>query len=93
MEDVNLRAATAVTDKVATQDSAYDQECLKLAKEVERAVQSATGGRVHKIEVEISEDTILLRGFCATFHCNQLAQTAAMDVAGDMPIDNQIVVW
>lgn len=88
MENVEVRTASAVVD-----DIRYDTEVDPLGDLVARAVQLATGRRVHKLEVEVLDDSIRLLGFCATFHCNQIAQTAAMEVAGDLPVDNQIVVW
>ncbi|REJ96842.1 MAG: hypothetical protein DWQ35_03520 [Planctomycetota bacterium] len=88
MEDVDVKPTSARTGL-----SRRSEEQEQLAQRVIRAVQLATGGRIHKIEVEVLDTSIRLRGFCATFHCNQLAQTAAMEVAGELHVDNQIVVW
>lgn len=88
MDNLEVRVASAVADDV--QIAAESDPLVSL---IERAVQSATGGRVHQFRVDVAEDSIRLQGYCATFHCNQLAQTAAMEVAGDRAVDNRIVVW
>jgi len=88
MEDVR-----ETTTSIAAENPHFDTGIDPLVDQVAQAVEAATGGRVHKLVVEIAGDTIRLQGFCATFHCNQLAQTAAMDVAGEAVVENQIVVW
>ena len=88
MENLEVKVASVVAD-----EARYPTEPDPLVDQIARAVHSATGGRVHQLEVEVLQTSIRLKGFCATFHCNQLAQTAAMEVAGDLVVDNQIVVW
>lgn len=96
MEDVGTQAAAINLDEVEDHGVRSDlasPEIDSLIGEVISIIHQHTGGRVHKLEVEVQDAIILLRGFCATFHCNQLAQAAAMSVAGDLAVDNQIVVW
>ncbi len=82
MEDLSQRAGVASpmfeTGLPETLEAAEE-----LAASIERAVQQETGRRVRNLSVEVSEDGVLLRGYCATYHCKQLAQHAAMPMAGD----------
>ena len=68
------------------------QEAEELAASIERAVQQETGRRVRDRSVEISEEGVLLRGRCTTYHCKQLAQHAAMAMAGGDRLTNSIEV-
>lgn len=86
MEDVKISVANLSDDEVRC-------DADPILEEITQAVRAATGGRVHNFKVEVVDATVQLKGFCATFHCNQLAQTAAMEIAGDMHVENQIVVW
>jgi hypothetical protein len=64
----------------------------ELADTIKQVVRHATSARVHNLAVHMTGTHIVLEGFCATFHCYQLAQHAAMQSAEDLPVDNQIEV-
>ena len=64
----------------------------ELASDIKQAVRRATSARVHNLAVRVTGTHVVLQGFCSTFHCYQLAQHAAMRLADDMPLDNQIEV-
>ena len=64
----------------------------KLAARIKRSVRRRTSGGVRELTVEIRPDGILLNGHCDTFYCKQLAQHAAMRLAGREPVMNRIEV-
>ena len=59
---------------------------------IRRAVRRETRGGVSQLKIEIDSRSIHLRGKCGSFYCKQLAQQAAMRLATDLPVDNQIEV-
>lgn len=59
---------------------------------IRRAVRRETRGGVNQLKVEIDTRGVHLRGRCQSFYCKQLAQQAAMRLAGETPLDNQIEV-
>jgi hypothetical protein len=63
-----------------------------LAAQVQVAVRHATGNRIHNLAVHVNGTHIILDGFCSTYHCNQIAQHAAMRSAQDLRVDNRIEV-
>jgi hypothetical protein len=64
----------------------------KLAARIARVVQRRTSGSIVGLTVEIRRDGVHLGGRCATFYSKQLAQQAAMGVAEDEPLTNEIEV-
>jgi osmotically-inducible protein OsmY len=68
-----------------------DQE--KLAARIERHIRRQTSDKVRELRVEVTDDRILIKGRCGTFYCKQLAQHAAMTLAGQESLVNQIDVW
>jgi osmotically-inducible protein OsmY len=68
-------------------------EAEKLAIRIERQVRRQTGDKVRELKVEVHRDGIVLKGRCGTYYCKQLAQHAAMGLAGDRPLTNEIDVW
>jgi hypothetical protein len=62
------------------------------AARVRRAIRRETRGGVTQLKVEIDSRAIHLRGHCLSFYCKQLAQQAAMRLAGETALDNQIEV-
>ena len=64
-----------------------------LARRIEQAVRRGSGGRVHKLRVEIHHGRVVLAGFCSTFYAKQLAQHSAMPLAEGRRLENQIEVW
>ncbi len=60
---------------------------------VQRAVRHRTEDRVRNLQVLVQENTLILRGRCATYYCKQLAQAAAMEAAPGFELHNEIEVW
>ncbi len=65
----------------------------KLASRIERVVRRGTSDKVRELRVEVRWDGIHLMGRCGTFYCKQLAQTAALTLAGKCQLYNRIEVW
>ena len=65
----------------------------KLAARIERAIRRSTSDKVRELKVEVRWDGIHLMGRCGTFYCKQLAQTAALPLAGKSQLYNRIEVW
>lgn len=63
-----------------------------LAARIERAVQQETSRGVRNLSVEVSREGVLLKGFCSTYYCKQLAQHAAMSISGSAAVINSIEV-
>ena len=68
-------------------------EAEKMALRIERAVRRGTSDKVRELKVVIARDGIHLTGRCGSYYCKQLAQTAAMAIAGKEPLYNRIEVW
>lgn len=81
------RATGTVVESVE-QLSGTDQ----LVRQIKHTVWRETNGRVHNLAVMITGTHIVLQGFCSTYHAYQLAQHAAMQLADDLGVDNQIEV-
>ncbi len=64
----------------------------KLAARIARVVQRRTSGSIVGLTVAVRGDGVHLGGRCATFYSKQLAQQAAMGVAEDEPLTNEIEV-
>jgi osmotically-inducible protein OsmY len=64
----------------------------QLMRRIKNAIRRDTGSRIHNLSVLVTGTHVVLEGFCSTFHSFQLAQNAAMHVAEDLDIDNQIEV-
>lgn len=65
----------------------------KLAARIERHIRRETNDKVRELRVLVHVSGVVLKGRCGTFYCKQLAQHAAMKIAGDEPLVNQIDVW
>ncbi|MEK6249214.1 MAG: hypothetical protein N2C12_13615 [Planctomycetales bacterium] len=85
----DVMEAQAATTPQAVQPIAGAEQ---LAKRIKQAVRRETGGRIHNLTVLVTGTDVVIEGFCSTFHCYQLAQHAAMRLAEDLAIDNQIDV-
>jgi hypothetical protein len=68
-----------------------DQE--RLASRIERHVRRHTNDKVRELRVDVRVDAIVLMGRCGSFYTKQLAQHAAMTLADDARLLNQIEVW
>lgn len=63
-----------------------------LVAQIRQEIHLKTSGRVHNLAIVVTGTHVVLEGFCSSFHCYQLAQHAAMRVAEDFSVDNQIQV-
>ena len=73
--------------------TAPSMETEKLIIRIKRGVRHATGDRVRGLGVVINGNSVELIGRCATYHCKQLAQTAAKAIARDKTVRNHVEVW
>ncbi len=64
----------------------------ELVAQIRQEIHLKTSGRVHNLAIVMIGTHVVLEGFCSSFHCYQLAQHAAMKVAEDFSVDNQIQV-
>ena len=64
----------------------------QLAATIERVILDRTGGKIQRLKVEIRRETIVLHGVCPTFYAKQLAQHAAMRLAGNLTVANDLKV-
>jgi hypothetical protein len=60
--------------------------------ELERHIVRRTGGRLQQLTIELLPESVILRGWAATFHVKQLAQHAVWELLPDIWLDNAIVV-
>lgn len=67
-------------------------ETERLAASIERAVQQNTRGGIHNLRVTVEANEIVLFGQCTTYYLKQLAQHAAMSLAGQSVVQNFIEV-
>lgn len=70
-----------------------DPQTARLVQSIRHDVREQTFGGVRDLEVRISAAGVVLRGRCASFYCKQLAQHAAIRLAGPRPLVNEIEVW
>jgi hypothetical protein len=68
------------------------EEADHLAASIEQAVQRETDHGVDNLTVEVSTHGVQLRGRCSTYYTKQLAQHAAMAMAGADRLVNSIEV-
>ena len=64
----------------------------ELGQAVLDRITKQLGVRVHNLEVEVQENSVVLSGRCSTFYTKQLAQHAALDVIASRSLDNRIEV-
>ncbi len=60
---------------------------------LERHIQCRLGSRVKDLRVEVRAEGVVIHGRAATYHAKQLAQHAAMEVAGMPVLVNDIDVY
>lgn len=63
------------------------------ATQLEALVQRRLGGRVRDLRLLAREDGLILQGRASTYHAKQLAQHAAMELAGRRILANDIEVY
>ncbi|MBI1902037.1 MAG: BON domain-containing protein [Planctomycetia bacterium] len=86
-------AATLPAAKVGKAPPRVSAEAEILATRIERAIRRKTNDKVRALRVEVSRDTVVLAGRCATFYCKQLAQQAAMTLVDGRELQDLIEVW
>ncbi len=64
----------------------------RLRQELESRVRARTGGRLRKLDIELSPDGVVLHGETTTFHVKQLAQHGIRDLLPNVDLRNDIVV-
>ena len=90
LQDTSPTVADAV-DNVVVSAKANDEQRRRIAR-IKRTIQRQTAGGVHQLKVEVTTDTVLLRGRCASFYCKQKAQHAAMNLLSGETLVNEIEV-
>jgi hypothetical protein len=65
---------------------------LPPAEHLEALIQRRLGGRVRNFRVEVRSNGLILQGWAPTYHAKQLAQHAAMEIAGQPILANDIEV-
>lgn len=83
--------ASALSPGAYPANQYYRQEA-ELVHEVEQTIRSRTGRSISQLKVEVTPSEIVLHGRCVSFYGKQLAQHAAMAVAGKRQLNNQIEV-
>jgi hypothetical protein len=68
------------------------EEERRLLARIKRAIRRKTNGGVSALSVVKEEESLLLRGRCASFYCKQVAQHAALDFLDGEQLINQIEV-
>jgi osmotically-inducible protein OsmY len=76
--------------RLATAEAAVSAD--EFADSLESQIQRRLGGRVRDLRVLLREDGVILQGRSATYHAKQLAQHAAMELAGVRVLANDIEV-
>ena len=96
-DDTNGPAAALLgppTSPAAVRSAAEsDPQTARLVQSIRHDVREQTFGGVRDLEVRIDATGVVLRGRCASFYCKQLAQHAAIRLAGPRPLVNEIEVW
>ena len=54
----------------------------ELQELIKRRIVERTHGRIHELEVEVSDEVIVIRGQTSSFYIKQLAIEGALDVMG-----------
>jgi hypothetical protein len=64
----------------------------RLRQELETQIRARTGGRLRKLDIQLSPEGVVLLGESATFHVKQLAQHGVLDILPSVQLRNDIVV-
>ncbi len=64
----------------------------RLRQELESRVRARTGGRLRKLDIELSPDGVVLHGETTTYHVKQLAQHGIRDLLPNVDLRNDIIV-
>ena len=94
MERLAAAATTTRSEELLSSPPvSMSAEDEKLAARIERAIRRGTSDKVRDLRVDVRWDGIHLMGRCGTYYCKQLAQTAALTLAGKSQLHNRIEVW
>jgi len=55
---------------------------IGLAQTIERRIELRAWGRIHRLEVEVIDDRVIVHGCTATYHSKQLALEGVLDILG-----------
>jgi len=58
------------------------QQAPDLRQAIERQIAQRTWGRIHRLEVEVIDDRVIVRGRSSSYHVKQLALEGVLDVIG-----------
>lgn len=53
-----------------------------LTQAIERQIVQRTWGRIHRLEVEVADDRVVIHGLTSSYYSKQLALEAALDAIG-----------
>ncbi|HTQ38489.1 MAG TPA: hypothetical protein VMJ32_05650, partial [Pirellulales bacterium] len=84
-------ASTSPVAKVVLSAAGVDEQRRRLVR-IRRAIRRQTNGAIQGLQVEVSGETLVLRGRCANFYCKQKAQHAAMKYLTGETLVNEIAV-
>jgi osmotically-inducible protein OsmY len=84
-------AGTQPVTKVVLHTPSVDERRRRVAR-IKRGIRRQTSGAVHDLQVEVSGETLVLRGRCVNFYCKQKAQHAAMKYLSGEALINEIEV-
>jgi osmotically-inducible protein OsmY len=90
MQNTSSMAAKSADDMLVPPQPS-DEHRRRIAR-IKRTVRRQTAGAVHDLKVELTTDTLFLRGHCASFYCKQKAQHAAMNHLAGETLINEIQV-
>ena len=57
--------------------------CAELAQAIERQIVQRTWGRIHRLQVEVIDDRVVVHGYTQTHYSKQLALEGVRDVIDD----------
>jgi osmotically-inducible protein OsmY len=70
----------------------YTDASQLIAESIERLVRSRTGGMIRSLRVDVHDGEVFISGRTSTYYNKQLATHAAMAVAKDVCLTNDIEV-
>ena len=78
--------------KVPIEASERSERARQLAITIRQRIETRLPGRVRDLVVTLDDNTVVLKGRCATYYTKQLAQHAALGILDDEQLENLIVV-
>ena len=55
---------------------------VELAQAIERQIVQRTWGRIHRLEVELIDDRVIVHGCTSSYHSKQLALEGVLEILG-----------